>query len=172
MTKRKSRYPSLLNKPIRISWRPSTLGEFAKWNAEIKCVKLAKADLLFEHFSIPIDSRDSWQRLALMLAEKHVPGFQLDKHWKPRGAPRKIRHLDLLGLLMHVDNCIQENGNKTKKAVLRKYLMDWYKKNGKKPPSEKKLNTETEYLQKLLCRTERLYTEGKIGLSPFFRKSQ
>jgi hypothetical protein len=46
-----------------------------------------KFDLLFGHYSISRDDPNKWGRLALALAEAHVPGFQ-EKEAKMRGRPK------------------------------------------------------------------------------------
>lgn len=164
MTKRKSRYPDELNKPIRI---PRWTGDVDDpvWRDELKRRRHKKALAYFKRLGINPDSPDRWEELLFALGE----GFRVAESWRPRGAPRKLSPLELLGLLMYVDNCKRKGVAKTEKAALRKYLKDWYNKNGKRQPSEKTLNTEAGDMQKKLSRMRRLRDEGMVGLSPFFK---
>lgn len=48
-----------------------------------------KFDLLFDHYLIPHNDPDRWRKLALALAQDHVPGFQ-EKGTKTRGRPKAL----------------------------------------------------------------------------------
>lgn len=46
--------------------------------------------LLFKHFGIDEAAPDKWKHLAVALALKHEPGFQISKHGRPRGKPGNL----------------------------------------------------------------------------------
>src|SRR5438105_9415078 len=56
-----------------------------------------KLPLLLDHFGIPRDDTNRWQRLALYLAVAHVPGFQVRVHRK-KGRPCAMASQDELKL--------------------------------------------------------------------------
>lgn len=58
--------------------------------------RMQKLPALFAHFDIDPGASDAWQRLALALADEHVPGFGLQRplmpnEWLPWSKPRRRR---------------------------------------------------------------------------------
>lgn len=64
-------YEGLLAEPMyrpHLLMSPSEKGDWV-------LLRASKTILLFKHFSIDPNAEDAWQRLAISLAENHVPGF-------------------------------------------------------------------------------------------------
>jgi len=104
-------YEGLLAEPI---YRPHPLmspSEKGDWVLQ----RATKTILLFRHFSIDPNAKDAWQRLALALAESHVPGFMPPT--AKRGHPKDY-DTDL-ELCMRVELLKRRNGMSVRSAVDR-----------------------------------------------------
>jgi len=93
-SKRGSTYKTLLKKKIteadihRIALSNALLGNT---DSALRTIQIQRLPKLFEHFDIqPTHSLNSYLKLILALAERHIPGFQQDHRSKrnKRGRPR------------------------------------------------------------------------------------
>jgi hypothetical protein len=92
------RYPDRLASPVPrsesiaaldASMASDDLGQYVKWK---KTKKLEGLSLLFKFYDIPHGKPGSWKRLAIKLAEKHVPGMRIHTIlWPTKGRPRKAK---------------------------------------------------------------------------------
>ena len=89
-------YRGLLADPMRPLGMLSSPEEEGNWVLD-QCVKTI---LLFQHFGIDPNAEDAWQKLAIGLARKHVPGFRPPR--KTQGRPRE-RAQDAITLVMLVE---------------------------------------------------------------------
>lgn len=100
-------YADKLAEPMPNQWE---LGGLLDFESEAKFLEVTKRRAvavlrdrtlaLFDHYRVNPSDPDAWQKLALRLAFKHVPGFQ-PRRRKPVGKPQKWD--DALLLKLHAD---------------------------------------------------------------------
>ena len=163
MTKRKRwQVTETLDKPILMSHWPGCESDQI-WQDELLRLRRKKKGAYLKHFKITQDSPDAEERLAFMLGE----GFRAVANSRPHGAPRKLSQLNLLAMQAYIDRKL-DGGSKNEMIVLREYLTDWYKKSGKRPPTDTNLKHMAQDLQKKLSKARKDRAIGKAGLGYFF----
>ena len=103
-------------------YRPTLLTPDAEREAWV-CRQAEKTILLFKHFGIDPGSENAWQRLALALAERHVPGFGPPP--KPRGHPMDYHFA--MTLWMRVELLKRRDGLTIRAAMTQLAATDPYK---------------------------------------------
>ncbi|MBV5337879.1 MAG: hypothetical protein J0653_08155 [Deltaproteobacteria bacterium] len=93
---------------------PSVQPLIRKESERIAALVLDKLPLLLDHFDIPRDSPDCWQRLAYRLARAYVPGLQTTPA-STAGAPREWGPVELAALHDEVKVLVSQ-GMKEKEA--------------------------------------------------------
>jgi hypothetical protein len=91
----------------------------ARWseaNLEVAKIQLQKLEKLINEFGLSLDDPSAYMKLALSLAHRHVPGFQVTfGKRKGPGAPRRD---DLFNLGVEVLRLVQEKGLSERSACL------------------------------------------------------
>jgi hypothetical protein len=146
MTKREE-YTGLLAEPMYNPTLLSSDAETAKW----ALARAMKTVLLFKHFGIDPNAVDAWQRLAIALAEAHVPGFRPPP---PKQGRPKTYDLDIT-LLMLFRLIRLRNGLNVRQAAER------ISERGKLPQNAEALRgryrqaSRDKYLTELRCLLDR-----------------
>lgn len=108
--KTRARYAGPLNEPISRRQREA-LGDLGGAERERILNALGeKILLLFDHYEIPREAADRWQRLAIHLAFDHVKGFKIDSS-KRRGAPERWTYQECQDFVAAID--AHKNGRRT-----------------------------------------------------------